>query len=244
MKLNLEKHHRHRGDEVEDKTTLWVIHWLSLLITPSISITQCNLSPCNSSLLFFWAVSHRCYMLLLQHFGIASPHSLLNGSSLLKNLEKLTPFLAALKAAKLILQTSAGAWGYFPFLSAFSLLVIFSAARSPAFSLKPAFHFLPLKSSLFSLLSEKEKEKIKLSEYPFTNLQRINLSTKCQAPKLLTSKTCFYLHTEQQCIISQKNSERRELFATSAFPAVYTFFLLFPAWKFVYKKNFNIFLLK
>lgn len=141
VKLSLGKHYRHRRDEVEEKTTLCVIHWLILLITPSNSIMQCNLSPCNSSLLFFWAVSHQCYVLLLQQFGIAFPHSLLNSSSLLNNLEKLTSLLAALKAAKLLFQTSARAWGYFPFLSAFSLLVIFSAAQSSSFSPQACFSF-------------------------------------------------------------------------------------------------------
>lgn len=141
VKLSLGKHYRHRRDEVEEKTTLCVIHWLILLITPSNSIMQCNLSPCNSSLLFFWAVSHQCYVLLLQQFGVAFPHSLLNSSSLLNNLEKLTSLLAALKAAKLLFQTSARAWGYFPFLSAFSLLVIFSAAQSSSFSPQACFSF-------------------------------------------------------------------------------------------------------
>lgn len=41
------------GKMEEEKNTLWVIHSLSLLITPTIFLMQCNLSPCNSSFLLF-----------------------------------------------------------------------------------------------------------------------------------------------------------------------------------------------
>lgn len=198
VKLSLEKHHRHTRDEVEQKTTLWVINWLSLLITPSNSITQCNLSPCNSSLLFFWAVSHQCYVLLLQQFGVAFPHSLLNSSSLLSNLEKLTSLLAALKAVKLIFQTSARAWGYFPFLSAFSLLVIFSAAQSSSFSPQacfsfPATHIQSLQPPFWE--GKRENKTIRLSFHKFT---KSKLIYRCQAPKLPTSNafsTHAFSHT-------------------------------------------------
>lgn len=231
VKLNLEKHHRHRRDEVDEKTSLWEIHWLSLLITPSISIMQWNLSPYNPSLLSFCAVSHQCYMLLLQEFGVAFPHSLLNSSSLLDNLEKLTSLLAALKAAKLILRPSARAWGYFPFLSAFILLVIFSAALSPSLSPQVCFSFPATQiQSLQAPFWEgkRENKMIRISFHKFTK-NKLTYQVH-QAPKLHTSKTCFYLHTEQQCI-SQKNSEEGSFLQHQHFQLYTHSFLFYPCMK-------------
>lgn len=95
-----------RGDKMEEKTTLWVIHLLSLLITPSIFLMQCNLSPCNSSFLLFELspVSATCSCSIIWSHLPPQPVEQLQ-----LPLEKLTPLLAALKAAKLILQASASA---------------------------------------------------------------------------------------------------------------------------------------
>lgn len=115
------------------------------------SLTQ---SPANTQQLhyamqsqFFTPVLLCCVpsvlLLLLLQFGVAFPHSYWRVPAWWTTVEELTPLLAALKAAKLIFQTSSNprTWGYFPFLSAFSLLVKFSAAQSPSFSPQACFSF-------------------------------------------------------------------------------------------------------
>lgn len=54
------------GKMEEEKTTLWVIHSLSLPITPTIFLMQCNLAPCNSSFLL-------CCLLWMLHTPAPAP---------------------------------------------------------------------------------------------------------------------------------------------------------------------------
>lgn len=172
-------------------------------------------------------------MLLLQQFGVAFPHNLLNSSSLLNSLEKLTPLLAALKAAKSNICQSTGLLPIFVNIQR-SGHTLRCSSLFPSSLLFISCHSNPVSS----LLSEKEKYKTKLSECPFTNLQRINLSTKYQAPKLPTSKTGFYLHTEQQCITSEKFREKGAFcnICISSCILILSFFI--PAWKLVHENIF------
>lgn len=102
------------GKMEEEKTTLWVIHSLSLPITPTIFLMQCNLAPCNSSFLLFVlspvnvTYSCSCYS-NLESPPTPHPPRAKPVEQLWLPLEKLTPLLAALKAAKLVLQACASA---------------------------------------------------------------------------------------------------------------------------------------